>query len=113
MNNFIDKFVCDDVDLDGNIIKIYYSDVVYQSNCFALIEKTYDELLLKGYATIPFNWKDNKIVNVLYGTKDSGEILSGIAYEYHPKNKEGWICLSFTDEKYRGKRINSIIHKHF
>ena len=38
--------------------------------------------------------------------------MAGICYEYRHPVRMGWIILSFTDPKYRGRGLNGILHTY-
>jgi len=112
-DNAVDKKMCDDVDAKNNPVEIWYGDTLAGSRVMPLFLKTYAEILEKGHGSSLVSWDGSNKFNVLYCTTSSGDILGGIAFEYRPLVREGWIMLSFTDPAHRGKEINKLLHTYF
>lgn len=112
-NDLIDKKLADDLDQQGNKIEVWYGDQLAGSRAFSSFLKTYAEISDSGFGSQYVSWGDSNKCNVVYCVNDKQEILGGIAFEYRPLMKEGWIILSFTAPKFRGTGINQLMHKYF
>lgn len=97
----------------GNDIEIWLSETLVNSEAMVLFLKTYTEIMEKGWATMYFPWGDSNKYSVLYARDSGGNVIAGIAYEYRPLMKEGWILLSFTKTEFRGRHLNGILHDYF
>jgi GNAT superfamily N-acetyltransferase len=109
----MDKKIIDDVDSQGNTLEIWHTEQLANSRPFSLFLRIYAEIADSGFGSQYVSWTDANKSNVVYCTNDKGSVMGGIAFEYRPMMKEGWIILSFTDPKYRGRGINQLMHKHF
>lgn len=96
------------VNRNGKIINVYNSDSIAETPPFKLIFQCYNELLEKNLAihNVPFKPSSS----VVWLENENKEILGGIVYEYYSEKNEGWICISFTDPKFRGKGVNAAAH---
>ncbi len=100
------------VDAKGMEVDIWHTDNVGQEKKVAvayLNATTY--LLERDWAMAPFDLASNNH-RAIWLEKD-GEVLGGVLYEYHAPNKQGWIVLIFTEEKWRGRHLYSIIQRAF
>ena len=114
MNNpLVDKKIDDAVDSQNNAIEVWYSEQLAVSRPFSLFLRIYAEIADSGFGSQYVSWTDSNKSNVVYCTNDKGSIMGGIAFEFRPMMKEGWIILSFTAPEYRGKGINQLMHKYF
>jgi RimJ/RimL family protein N-acetyltransferase len=111
---FVEKRIADAVDHAGNSLTVWRSDQLGGTRAMPLFLNTYAELMQKGYATPHMSWADGNKLQVVYLFDElAQQVAGGIAFEYRPVSREGWIVLSFTDPAYRGRRINQLAHVHF
>lgn len=112
----IEKHIGNIIDGTGKNLSIWDSDQIGGTRAFALFLSTYSEIIQKGFSTPYASWDQtngNKI-NIVYLFDDENDtVAGGIAFEYRPVHREGWIILSFTNPLYRGRRINQILHQCF
>jgi len=95
----------------GNPIEIWQSDTLQYTPTVPTFLKVYAELIEKNYALESFSFK---ITNKVVWIQDSaGNVMAGIAYDFYQDTKVGWIVLSFTEPKYRGRGLNQICHNYF
>jgi hypothetical protein len=100
------------VDAQGMEVEIWHTDNVGQQKGLAVAYlKATTYLLERNWAMAPFDLATNSHRGI-WLEKD-GEVLGGVIYEYHTHNKQGWIVLIFTEEKYRGRHLYSIIQQAF
>lgn len=101
----------DTVDTLGNPIEIWYSDSIQYTPVVATFLRVWAELVDKGWSLATFAFK---ITNRVVWAQDStGKVLGGIAYDYWPEQKMGWLVLSFTEPDFRGRGLNKLCHKHY
>jgi GNAT superfamily N-acetyltransferase len=112
-NSLLDIKIQDDQDALKNPIEIWYGDQLGGSRAMPLFLKTYAEIMEKGFAGPYTAWGESNKFNVVYCTDSNQNILGGIAFEYRPLLKEGWIVLSFVAPEQRGKRINTLMLNYF
>lgn len=102
----------DAIDAKGMAVEIWHSDNVgQQKNVAAAYLRATTYLLERDWAMAPFDLATNNH-RAIWVEKD-GEVLGGVLYEYHVANKQGWIVLIFTEEKWRGRHIYTIIQQAF
>jgi hypothetical protein len=112
-NRFGDKHIADDIDGEGNPLKIWYSEKVGGSKAAYLIAKVYSELLEKDWSGPYANFEDiYKNCNVVYSTDLQGNVLGGMVFEYRHAGREGFQHLNFVDPSARGRRISSVSRKY-
>jgi hypothetical protein len=98
------------IDAKGMEVEIWHTDTVGQNKNVAIAYlKATTYLLERDWAMAPFDLATNTH-RAIWVEKD-GEVLGGVLYEYHTHNKQGWIVLIFTEEKWRGRHIYTIIQK--
>jgi 5S rRNA maturation endonuclease (ribonuclease M5) len=100
-------------DHQGSTIQIWMAESLNGSACVSLFLKTYAELVDRKLSSAVMSWNDFHKYHAVYCTNLEGQVLGGIAFEYRPIVKEGWIILSFTAPESRGRRINQILHRYF
>lgn len=97
-------------DNQGNALNIYMQDNLNMCPALSLFLKVYAETIDTGFSnSVPFYGDKQRMV---WAESESGEVMGGICYEYRQPVRMGWIVLSFTDPKYRGRGINEILHKY-
>lgn len=101
------------VDFQGDPLDIWLAESLNGSICVSLFLKTYAELVDRKLSSTVMSWADFHKYQAVYCTNTNGQVLGGIAFEYRPIMKEGWIILSFTDTESRGRRVNQILHGYF
>lgn len=95
---------------NGRQLDVWYSDSIIGCPALPLILSTFSELLKNDHGHFSLGLKNSSLV-VWIQYQD--EIMGGICFDYVPERKEGWINLSFTDEKFRGQGINQLCHAYF
>lgn len=109
-----DRQVAQDVDGQGNALNIWYCNNLGGSPCMPLFLRTWGEIMDSGFSRKYISWGEGNKYKAVYCTsEDNSKVLGGIAFEYLSNRQEGWIILSFTDTKERGRRINQVMHKYF
>ena len=96
------------INKNGKNIFVFDSPVIAETPPYKLIFQCYNELLDKDMTMHNIPFRNNS--SVIWIENDKQEVLGGIVYDFIPDRYEGWICLSFTDPKYRGKGINAMMH---
>lgn len=112
----IEKNLGEVVDAAGKTLSVWSCDQIGGTRAFSLFLKTYSELSQEGFAGPYAGWDQsngNKVSVVYLYDSEARQVAGGIAFEYRPVVKEGWIILSFTDTIYRGRRINQLAHQYF
>lgn len=105
------KKISDQQDGQGNPIEVWHSDTLQYTPVLPTFLRVWAELIEKGWALATFSFK---ITNKVVWVQDAaGNVQGGIAYEYYPDQKMGWIVLSFTDPGFRGRGLNQICHEYF
>ena len=99
------------VDHHGEKLVVLFKESLHDSSALPLILETYSELLKAGLAQFSIPFGNN--TKVVWLENNNGVVLGGICFDYLQDRKEGWICLSFTDTKFRGQGINQICHTYF
>ena len=97
------------VDNQDNALNIWMQDNLNMCPALSLFLKVYAETIDEGFSnSVPFYGDNSRMV----WAESDGVIVGGICYEYKPSLRMGWIVLSFTDNKYRGRGINQILHEY-
>lgn len=112
----VEKCIGNVTDSLGKVLSVWDSEQIGGTRAFALFLSTYSEIARKGFSTPYAGWDQsngNKIGVIYLYDDENHAVAGGIAYEYRPVQREGWIILSFTEPSYRGRRINQILHQHF
>lgn len=110
----MDRKIAEDVDSAGNAINIWFCQQLGGSRCMPLMLRTFAEIMEKGLSREYVTWGEGNRYKAVYCTEsDDSRVIGGIAFEYFPVRREGWIILSFTDPASRGRRINQVLHKYF
>lgn len=110
----LDRIIAEDVDSSGQPLNIWLSHQLSGSVCMPLFLRTFAEAVEKGFGNGFVTWSESAKHKAVYCTdQNNSKILGGIAFEYRPAYREGWIVLSFTDPDSRGRRINQVMHKYF
>jgi len=100
------------IDAQGMEVEIWHGDLFGQNrHVAAAYLRATTFLLEKNWAMAPFDLATNSH-KIIWLEKD-GECLGGVCYEYHSYNQQGWIVLIFTEEKWRGRHLYTIIQKAF
>lgn len=111
---FVERRVGEEQDSQGNTMTVWESESLGGTRAMGLFMSTYAELIDKGYATPHMSWMDGNKINVVYlYDEQQQQVAGGIAFDYRPVSREGWILLSFTAPEFRGRRINQIAHRYF
>jgi GNAT superfamily N-acetyltransferase len=105
------KKIADAQDKLGNPIEVWQSDTMQYTPVVAPFLKVWAELVDKGFSLPTFAFKiSNRVVWV---QDTSGNVQGGIAYEYYPDQRMGWLVLSFTEPEFRGRGLNQICHEYY
>jgi hypothetical protein len=96
------------VDSIGTPMELWYYDSLGGSPAMLPFLKTYVELMERGWAS-PHLWENINNFNVICCIDEQGKVLAGIAFEYRPRLRQGWIILTFTDPNARGRHINQTL----
>ena len=95
----------------GNPIEIWQSDGMQYTPVLPTFLRCHAEIIEKNFSLETFKFKlSNKVVWI---QDRAGNVMAGISYEFFQDNKVGWIVLSFTEPKYRGRGLNQICHNYF
>lgn len=97
-------------DATGETLEVYHSDILTaHPHVGALYLRSYAFILEKGWAVslLPVYQTHYRVI---WAEKD-GVCYGGVVYEYHAGIKQGWIVLIFTDDRFRGRHVYSIIQK--
>lgn len=105
------KKITDAKDKLGNSVEVWFSENLQYTPVIPLFLKTWAELVEKNWALPTFAFKTTNRVVWIQGT--DGVVQAGIAYEYYPDQKSGWLVLSFTDPAYRGRGLNQLCHRYY
>lgn len=101
-------------DVKGNTLSIWHTDCLGQElKIVRMYYQGIDFLLEKNWTYSQLDLVSNKH-KAIWAENSDGEPMGCIIYEYHHYNRQGWIALSFTDEKFRGRYgIYGILHREF
>ena len=95
-------------DAGGMEVEIWHGDLFGQNKHVAAAYLRATAFLLeKNWAMAPFDLTNNAH-KIIWLEKD-GECLGGVCYEYHPFNRQGWIVMIFTEDKWRGRHLYTIL----
>ena len=101
----------DTQDNTGATVSLWHSDCFVQEKTVAtLYNKSITFLQEKGWVMNPFHFIDNDH-HVIWAENERGEVMGGVVYEYHKANRQGFFVLIFTDDKFRGRHIYSLLQK--
>jgi hypothetical protein len=109
----VHKQVGQETDAQGNVLDIWFSDLIASTPAMAPFLKHYAQLIEDGFASPYVAWGEVNKLHIVYATNTEGKVVGGIAFEYRPIAKEGWLLLSFTENEFRGRRINGLLHQYF
>jgi len=109
----VHKIVGKETDAQGNELTIWFSDIIAQTPALAPFLRNYAELIDRGYTARLFVWGEANKLHVVYALNAQGQFVGGIAFEYRPQSREGWLTLSFTEKEFRGQRVNQVLHQYF
>lgn len=96
------------VDNTGHPVEMWSSESIAGTPAVPLFLKTYAEIVEQQFAIPYFMFKDSD--KVVWAQRPDGTVIGGIAYEYQAVRRTGFLVLSFTDPKERGKGINVLCH---
>jgi hypothetical protein len=103
--------ITDTVDALGEPVVVWHSDFLsQQKQVGALAYDALSFLLKNNWAMAPYQLIQNSH-KVIWAENTAGEPMGGVIYEYHNATKQGFIVIIFTDEKFRGRRIYSILQR--
>lgn len=101
------------IDATGEEVTIWHSDYLSQQRAVgALVMEALQYLLERGWGRAPWGVFNNTH-NVIWAENSEGTPMAGVVYEYHQFFKQGFIMIIFTGAPYRGRRLYSIIQRHF
>lgn len=101
----------DTVDATGASVTIWHSDYMSQNKeVGVLFYNAMSFLLSKGWAMSPYQTTMNSH-KVIWVENTDGVPMGGVVYEYHPNNKQGFIVIIFTDDKFRGRHIYTLVQR--
>jgi len=88
-----------------------YSDCFVQEKAVAILyNESITFLQEKGWVMNPFHFITSNHP-VIWAENDKGEVMGGVVYEYHKANRQSFFVLIFTDDKFRGRHIYSLLQK--
>jgi len=101
----------DTKDNTGVTVSLWHSDCfVQEKTVTALYNRSITFLQEKGWVMNPFHFINNNH-KVIWAENELGEVMGGVVYEYHKSNCQGVFVLIFTDDKFRGRHIYSLLQK--
>jgi len=101
----------DTTDNTGENISLWHSDCFVQEKAVAaLYNKSITFLQEKGWVMNPFHFINNNH-KVIWAENNKGEVMGGVVYEYHKANRQGFFVLIFTDDKFRGRHIYTLLQR--
>jgi GNAT superfamily N-acetyltransferase len=109
----VHKKVGQETDAQGNVLDIWFSDLIASTPAMAPFLRQYAALIEQGFASPYVAWGEVNKLHIVYATNSEDLVVGGIAFEYRPIAKEGWLTLSFTEPEFRGRRINGLLHEYF
>jgi hypothetical protein len=111
-NLYSDNFLTETTTTDDrkDIIKVWTNTQLAGSRAMPLFLKTYAEIMEKDFGRPFMACDDINKLDVVFCTDVDDNVLGGITWTYKELFKEGWMILSFTDPKHRGRRINEVCH---
>lgn len=99
----------EDVTATGESVAVWHSDVFGQNlKIVEMYTRATLFLLEKGWSMSPLSLAANNH-NVIWVENVFGEPMGAVIYEYHPQNKQCYIVLIFTDDKFRGQHVYTIL----
>jgi GNAT superfamily N-acetyltransferase len=107
------KKVGQETDSLGNVLDIWFSDMIANTPALPPFLRQYAEIIERGFATPYVTWGEFNKLHIVYALNDKGVVVGGIAFEYRPVAKEGWLVLSFTEQEFRGRGVNGLLHPYF
>jgi len=101
----------DTQDITGAKVSLWHSDCfVQEKEVAALYNKSITFLQEKKWVMNPFGFINNNH-HVIWAESGEGEIMGGVVFEYHKWNRQLFFVLIFTDDKFRGRHIYSLLQK--
>lgn len=101
----------EDVTATGENVAVWHSDILGQNpEVVAMYLRATTFLMERGWSMSPLTLALNNH-NVIWVETMLGEPMGGVVYEYHSQNKQCYIVLIFTEEKFRGQHVYSILQK--
>jgi hypothetical protein len=102
----------DTVDALGKPISLWHTDILGQEKAVCLMYlRGLTFMLEKGWTNAPLEMASNSH-KAIWIENESGVHMGCVVYEYQAHNKQGWINLIFTEEKFRGRHnIYGILQK--
>lgn len=109
----VHKQVGQETDAQGNVLDIWFSDMIANTPALPAFLRQYAEIIERGFATPYVTWGEFNKLHIVYALDSTGTLVGGIAFEYRAIAKEGWLVLSFTEKEFRGRGINGLLHPYF
>jgi hypothetical protein len=98
-------------DNTGEKVSLWHSDCFVQEKAVAtLYNKSITFLQEKGWVMNPFHFINNNH-KVIWVENEQKEVMGGVVYEYHKSNRQGFFVLIFTDDRFRGRHIYTLLQK--
>lgn len=95
----------------GETVTVWHSDIFGQNpEVVGMYWRATAFLMEKGWSMSPLTLALNNH-NVIWVENMLGEPMGGVVYEYHSHNKQCYIVLIFTEEKFRGQHVYSILQR--
>jgi hypothetical protein len=96
------------LDKTSQPVELWTSESLAGSPAVPLFLKVYAEIIESGFAIPHFLFNNND--KIVWAQRLDGTVIGGISYEYQAGRRSGFLILSFTDPKERGKGINELCH---
>jgi hypothetical protein len=103
--------IADTQDAKGEYVSLWHSDYLAQNKEVGVLYYDAISFLLKqGWAMSPYQVTTNAH-KVIWAENSEGVVMGGVVYEYHITNRQGWIVVIFTDDKFRGRHVYSLLQR--